>query len=143
MKVSGSLTLLQMAESGTLTGEIELDGAEYTLDRPLVITKPVCIDGCGAHFSGTTPSGIMVYSGDVVLKNFTMDGFAISISVDAKGRTISNIRISHVDVNDPGYGMVFNVGSTESDSRIEDIHFEDCTIRMRLRRKNIHGKRHV
>lgn len=129
MKVSGSLALLQMADSGTLTGEIELDGAEYTLDRPLVITKPVSIDGCGARFSGTTPSGIMVYSGDVVLKNFTMDGFAISISVDAKGRTISNIRISHVDVNDPGYGMVFNVGSTENDSRIEDIHFEDCTIR--------------
>ena len=31
MKVSGSLALLQMADSGTLTGEIELDGAEYTI----------------------------------------------------------------------------------------------------------------
>ena len=32
MKVSGSLALLQMADSGTLTGEIELDGRKITCE---------------------------------------------------------------------------------------------------------------
>ena len=68
--------------------------SDYTLDRPLVITKPVSIDGCGAHFSGTTPSGIMVYSGDVVLKNFTMDGFAMQRIYDKRLTTMSGGNLS-------------------------------------------------
>lgn len=128
MRVFDGNSLLQMSEQGKLTGTIELEEKEYVLDSPLMINNPVIIEGNGASFSGKASAGILIHSGDVVLKNFSLNNFANSISVDAKGKTISHIMISHVNANDPGFGMVFNIGSTENDSLIQDIHFEDCVI---------------
>ncbi len=129
LKIFDGDTLLQMADQGQLTGTIELEEREYVLDRTLILREPVVIEGNGASFSGKASNAMLIHSGEVVLKNFTLNNFPNSISVDAKGKTISNIVISHVNANDPGFGMVFNIGSTENDSLIRDIHFEDCVIR--------------
>lgn len=129
VKVSDSQVLYRMVEENTLFGQIELDNSEFYFDRPLLLKQPVNIEGNGALITGPSAAGIIVASGDVTLNNIRFSDMPNAITVDARGKTISNIFISHIYVRDPGYGMVFNIGSTENDSRIENLHFEDCEIR--------------
>ena len=110
-------------------GEIELaPGAEFSLDIPLVLGMPLRIKGNGAVLSGKAPCAVMICSGNTEVSELTLNGYGCAVNIDAMGGTADGISLRNLTINDPGYGVCINIGSSKSNSSLRNILISGCTL---------------
>ncbi|MCI8714096.1 MAG: hypothetical protein HFH23_18070 [Ruminococcus sp.] len=108
---------------------VELDGTKtYELTRCLSVNRPITIKGNGAVLVGDISEAISVSSGGVKVDGLTLDGFAKAVNVDALDTVAEHIELSHLTINDPGYGVCVNIASTENGGTIRDLYIHDCVM---------------
>ena len=98
------------------------------LETPIIIKKPIHMKGNGVTLNGKTESAFVINSGNVVIHGFIIDKIVRSVIIDALDQKIENILLSDITINDPGYGMGFNIGSSESYGKIINTTIENCTV---------------
>lgn len=89
------------------------------------ITRPLTITGRHATLCGHGKAGFCILSGNVLLKDFTMQGFEVNVEIDGRDAIIEhihlkNIRFTHL------CGCAVQTGTTKSRGGIRDLLIENC-----------------
>ena len=118
--------LVQAAEAGEEI--LFAENGAFVLDKPVNIRRPVKIRGNHACLSGDVPYGIGIYCSDVEVSDLVIDKVVKGVMIDAEDHTAENITLKDLIINDPGYGVGINIGSTKSHGFIHNVLVEGCVI---------------
>ncbi len=123
---SDNWELMQAIDHGD---SIELsENHSFILKEPIVIRRSISLLGHGCTLKGDVSEAIIIHSGNVSVEGLVIDKIARSVLVDGLDQEIENIRIANVLINDPGFGVGINIGSSENHGTIRNLCIEDCVI---------------